>query len=188
MKVPFAKQWQPVTDQLRKIALAAGLTEETKWSKPCFTWQGGNVAIIIPLKESCALSFFKGALLKDPKGILQRVGEHAQAGRWIKFTSTKEVAALKATLGKYLKEAIAIEKSGAKVAMKKASDYAIPAELQARFDAVPRLRVAFDALTPGRRKSWLFYIAGAKQSATRAARVEKSVPKILAGRGFFDRP
>ncbi len=94
MKVPYAKKWQKEADKLRKIALDCDLSEEMKWGKPCFTHQKKNVAIIIPLKETCALSFFKGALLKDPKHILQKVGEHTQSGRWIKFTSLKEITAL----------------------------------------------------------------------------------------------
>jgi uncharacterized protein YdeI (YjbR/CyaY-like superfamily) len=187
MKVPYAKQWQQVTDQLRQIALGCGLDETCKWSKPCFTWQGRNVAIVIPLKESCALSFFKGALLKDPKHILQKVGEHSQAGRWIKFTSPAQIAAARTTLGRYLKEAIALEKSGKKVALKKVAEYAVPAELQARLDAAPKLRAAFDALTPGRRKSWIFHVAAAKQEKTRAARAAKCIPMILNGRGFNER-
>src|SRR5512147_477164 len=187
MKVPFAKQWQPVTEALRKVALAAGLTEESKWSKPCFTWQQKNVAIVIPLKEACAFSFVKGALLKDPKRLLQKVGENSQSARWIKFTSAREVAAAKPALVNLLKQAIAAEKAGKKVEMKKIADYAVPAELQAKLDANPKLRAAFEALTPGRRKSWILHVGGAKQAATRAARVEKIAPQILAGRGFFDR-
>src|ERR1043166_3074830 len=123
MKVPYAKKWQKETDKLRKIALDCDLTEELKWGKPCFTFQKKNVAIVIPLKESCALAFFKGALLKDPKRILQRVGEHTQAGRWIKFTSVRDIASLRSTLTAYFREAIAIEKSGKKVTLKKPSEY-----------------------------------------------------------------
>ena len=184
MKVPFAKKWQKEADQLRKIALGCDLSEETKWGKPCFTYQGKNVAIIIPLKDACALSFFKGALLKDPKHILQKVGEHTQAGRWIKFTAPKEITGLQPTLRNYLQEAIEIEKSGKKVALKKASEYEVPEELQTRLDATPKLRAAFEALTPGRRKSYIFHISGAKQAKTREARAERCVPMILSGRGF----
>lgn len=187
MKVPYASQWQRETQKLRALALACGLKEATKWGKPCFTWQQKNVAIIIPLKESCALSFFKGALLKDPKRILQRVGEHSQAGRWIKFTSPAQVTRLQSTLKSYLLEAIKIEESGKKVALKQVADYAVPAELQARLDATPKLRAAFAALTPGRRKSHIFHVAGAKQTSTRVARVEKCVPMILGGLGFNER-
>src|SRR5579871_739513 len=114
MKVPYAKKWQKETDSLRKIALDCDLTEELKWGKPCFTYQKKNVAIIIPLKDACALSFFKGALLKDPKKILQKIGE-VQAGRWILFTSPKEISALRATLKSYLQEAMKVEESGKKV-------------------------------------------------------------------------
>jgi uncharacterized protein YdeI (YjbR/CyaY-like superfamily) len=188
MKVPYAKKWQKETDKLRKIALDCDLTEELKWGKPCFTFLKKNVAIVIPLKESCAFSFFKGALLKDPKHILEKIGEHTQAGRWIKFTSLKEITTLQSTLGDYLYEAIALEESGRKVELKKPSEFAIPEELQARLDDNAVLRVAFEALTPGRRKSYIFHVASAKQAATRAARAEKCERMILSGRGFNEQP
>ena len=183
MKVPYAKKWQKETDKLRQIALDCDLTEELKWGKPCFTFLKKNVAIVIPLKESCALSFFKGALLKDPKHLLQRIGQ-MQAGRWIKFTSLGEIAAVRSTLKDYLCEAIELEKSGKRVLLKKPSDYPIPEELQRRLDANAVLSSAFAALTPGRRKSYIFHISSAKQAKTRAARAEKCVPMILSGRGF----
>ena len=183
MKVPFAKKWQKEADKLRKIALECDLTEETKWGKPCFTHQEKNVAIVIPLKDACALSFFKGALLNDPKHILQKIGQ-AQAARWIKFTSLKEIKAVQSTLRNYIREAIEVEKSGKKITLKKASEYAVPEELQAKLDAVPELRAAFEALTPGRRKSYIFHVSGAKQAKTRVARAERCVPMILSGRGF----
>ena len=187
MKVPYAKKWHKETDKLRQIALDCDLTEELKWGKPCFTFQKKNVAIVIPLKESCALSFFKGALLKDPKHLLQRIGQ-MQAGRWIKFTSLGEIAAVRSTLKDYLCEAIELEKSGKRVVLKKASDYPIPEELQKRLDEDAVLRSAFAALTPGRRKSYIFHISSAKQAATKAARAEKCVPMILRGRGFNELP
>ena len=188
MKVPYAKKWQKETDKLRKIALDCDLTEELKWGKPCFTFLKKNIAIIIPLKESVAFSFFKGALLKDPKHILQRVGEHTQAGRWIKFTSVKEITTLQSTLSDYLYEAIALEESGKKVPLKKPSDYPVPEELQIRLNHDPILKAAFEALTPGRRKSYIFHISSAKQAATRATRAEKCAPMILSGRGFNEMP
>jgi uncharacterized protein YdeI (YjbR/CyaY-like superfamily) len=184
MKVPYAKKWQKETDKLRKIAIDCDLREELKWGKPCFTFLKKNVAIVIPLKESCALSFFKGALLKDPKHILERIGEHTQAGRWIKFTSLREITAVQSTLRNYLYEAIALEESGKKVALKEPSEYAVPAELQARLDGDAILRAAFEALTPGRRKSYIFHISSAKQAKTRTARAERCAPLILSGRGF----
>src|SRR5262249_9528579 len=186
MKVPYAKKWQKETDMLRQIALDCDLTEELKWGKPCFTFLKKNVAIVIPLKESCAFSFFKGALLKDSKHILQKIGE-AQAGRWIKFTSPKEISALQATLRSYVYEAIQVEESGKKVPLKKASEYVVPEELQVRLNAAPELKAAFEVLTPGRRKSYIFHVSGAKQAKTRAAQAEKCVPMILSGRGFNER-
>ena len=187
MKVPYAQKWQQEIDRLRKIVLGCGLVEELKWSKPCFTYGKKNVAIVIPLKDACALSFFKGALLKDPKHILQKIGEHTQAGRWIKFTSPKEVSVLQPTLRSYIKEAIQVERSGRKVPLRKASEYVVPEELQVRLNAAPELKAAFEALTPGRRKSHIFHVSGAKQAKTRTARAEKCVPMILSGRGFNER-
>ena len=184
MRVPFAKKWQKEADKLRKVVLDCDLSEEMKWSKTCFTYQKKNVAIVIPLKDACALSFFKGALLNDPKHILQKIGEHTQAGRWIKFTSLKEITAMQSILRNYIYEAIKVEESGKKVTFKKASEYAVPEELQATLDAAPELRAAFEALTPGRRKSYIFHISGAKQVKTRAARAERCAPMILSGRGF----
>jgi uncharacterized protein YdeI (YjbR/CyaY-like superfamily) len=187
VKVPYAKKWQKEVDELRKIALACELSEETKWGKPCFTYREKNVAIVIPLKDACAFSFIKGALLKDPKHILQKIGEHTQAGRWIKFTARKEITAVQSILKSYINEAIELQESGKKVTLKKASEYAVPEELQARLDAAPKLRAAFEALTPGRRKSYIFHVSGAKQLKTREARAQKCAPLIMSGRGFNER-
>jgi uncharacterized protein YdeI (YjbR/CyaY-like superfamily) len=187
MRVPYVKKWQKETDRLRQIALDCDLTEELKWGKPCFTFRKKNIAIVIPLKESCAFSFFKGALLKDPMRILQRIGQQ-QAGRWIKFTSLREIAAVRSTLKDYVYEAIEVEESGKRIELKKPADYPIPEELQRRLDDDAVLRSAFARLTPGRRKSHIFYVSSAKQARTRAARAEKCVPMILSGRGFHELP
>ncbi len=187
MRVPYAKKWEKETDRLRRIALDCGLIEARKWGKPCFTFLKRNVAIVIPLKESCALSFFKGALLKDRKRILERIGEHTQAARWRKFTSVREITVLQSTLRDYLREAIALEKSGRRITLKKPSEYAMPGELRSLLDADQALRAAFHALTPGRRKSYMFHVSSAKQSKTRVARAERCVPTILGGRGFNER-
>jgi uncharacterized protein YdeI (YjbR/CyaY-like superfamily) len=188
MQVPYAKKWQKETDELRKIALGCDLTEETKWGKPCFTLSNRNVAMVIPFKESCALAFFKGALLKDPRGVLSKAGEHSQAARWIKFTSTAEIAESQSLLRSYLLEAIKLERAGKKVELRKPSDYAIPDELQTLLDRNASLKASFLALTPGRRKSYIFHIASAKQATTRTARAKKCVPMIQSGRGFNERP
>jgi uncharacterized protein YdeI (YjbR/CyaY-like superfamily) len=188
MQVPYARKWRKETDTLRKIALDCNLTEELKWSKPCFTYLGKNVAIIVPLRDACALSFFKGALLRDPKRILERIGEHVQAGRWIKFASVKEITAVQSTLSDYLYEAMELEESGRKVEVKKPTDYDFPEELQTLLDENAQLKTAFDALTPGRKKSYIFHIANAKQTATKAARAARCAPMILSGRGFNELP
>ena len=145
-----------------------------------FRSQQANVAIIIPLKDACAFSLFKGV----PKHILLKVGEHTQVGRWVKFTSSMEISALRPTLKRYVDEAIQVEKSGRKVPKRKASEYVVPEELQEKLKASPELKAAFEALTPGRRKSYVFHVSGAKQPKTRVARVEKCAPMILSGRGF----
>ena len=188
MRVPYADKWKKETDKLRKIAVDCDLTEALKWGKPCFTFQKKNIAIIIPLKDSCAFSFFKGALLNDPKHILTRIGDHTQAARWIKFTSVREIAPLRSALTEYIYEAIALEKSGKKLELKKPSEYPIPEELQSRLDDNAVLSAAFGALSPGRRKSYIFHVSSAKQAKTRSARVEKCVPMILSGRGFNELP
>lgn len=172
---------------LREIALACGLTEEVKWSKPCFTFHKKNVAIVIPLKESCAFTFFNGALLKDRKRVLANIGEHGREGRWIKFASVGEIRALKSTLRDYLHEGIALAKAGKTVAPRKPVDLPVPEALQNLIDNDGVLRRAFDALTPGRRRSYYFHISGAKQEKTRVTRARKCVPRILKGLGFLER-
>ncbi len=184
MKVPYVEKWRKEIDALRKIALDCDLTEEVKWGKPCFTHHKRNVAIIIPLKDVCTLSFFKGALLKDPKRILKKMGEHTQSGRWARFTSATQVSVLRQTLTQCLKEAIQIEQSGKKVPRRAISDYPVPEELQARLNGSAKLKAAFETLTPGRRKSYIIHISGAKRPETRVARVEKCIPAIQDGRGF----
>jgi len=184
MQVPHANKWQKETDKLRKIATDCDLVEQFKWGKPCFTFQKKNIAIVIPLKESCALSFFKGALLKDPQHILERIGEHTQAGRWIKFTSVKEITAVQSSLKRYLYEAIELEEAGKKVELKKPPEYPIPEELQILLSNNAALKASFESLTPGRRKSYIFHISSAKRSNTRTARAERCIPMIMDGRGF----
>lgn len=180
------KQWSEETALLRRLALDCGLTEELKWGKPCYTFEGGNIAIIQGFKAYCALMFFKGALLKDPKGILQKPGANSQAAHQARFTRASEIVAAESTLKAYLQEAISLEKAGLKVAFKKSPE-PTPAELQAALDRSPALKKAFAALTPGRQRSYILHISSAKQSATRATRAEKCAPGILAGRGFNER-
>lgn len=181
-----AKGWREEMETLRKILLETGLEEELKWGKPCYTFQGNNVAIIQGFKGFCALLFTKGALLKDSKGILQKPGENTQSGRRIPFTSIETVNKSKGAIKAYVKEAIAVEKSGEKVSFKKTAEYAMPDEFKQQLKSHPDLRKAFDALTPGRQRAYLLHFSSAKQSATRMSRVEKCMPSILKGKGLND--
>jgi uncharacterized protein YdeI (YjbR/CyaY-like superfamily) len=183
-----AEPWRAELEQLRRIVLECGLAEEIKWGSPCFTVDGGNVAILAPMKDSCALSFFKGVLLKDPDGVLEAPGDNSRSGRLIRFTDVDGILAMEDTLKAYLTEAAELERAGAKVDFAKdRDDIPVPEELQARLDDDPEFRAAFEALTPGRRRGWIIHVGGAKQSSTRASRVEKAAPRILAGKGMHDR-
>jgi uncharacterized protein YdeI (YjbR/CyaY-like superfamily) len=181
-----AERWQPEIEKLREIILDCGLTEELKWKIPCYTLRGKNIVGIHGLKESCALAFFKGALLSDPKGILAKAGENSQVGRWIKFTHVGQIAQLEPVLKTYIGEAMEVENAGLKVRLKTIEEHKVPTELQARFDKQPALKKAFRALTPGRQRGYLLYFAAAKQSATRVSRIEKYIPRILEGKGMTD--
>lgn len=179
--------WKDELRALRRIALESGLDEESKWGVPCYTTGGGNVAIVAAFKEYCAVSFFKGALLADPEGILIAPTENSQADRQIRYTSLSEIERTESVLKAYLAEAAALERSGARVEFKKVSEFAVPEEFQTILDSDPALAKAFESLTPGRRKGYLLHFAGAKQSKTRQARIEKCVPRIMAGKGIDER-
>lgn len=181
-----ARKWRKEFEKLRAIVLGCGLTEDFKWMHPCYTIEGKNIVVIHGFKEYCALLFFKGALLKDPKGILVRQTENVQSGRQVRFTDVREIVKLEPTLREYVFEAVEVERAGLKVQLKKTTDYKIPEEFKTRLKANPALKAAFDGLTPGRQRAYLFYFSQAKQSKTRAARVEKYLPQILDGKGMND--
>lgn len=181
-----AKKWQQEMEKLRMIILECGLTEELKWGKPCYTFRESNVVIIQGFKEFCALLFCKGALLKDPHGILQKPGESTQAARRIPFANVREIVKMKPILKAYLHEAVEVEKTGLKVDFKKNPE-PVPEEFQNKLDEIPALKAAFGALTPGRQRAYILYFSGAKQSKTRASRVEKWTRQILHGKGLDDR-
>ena len=182
-----AKKWQEELAKLRAIVLDCQLTEELKWGKPCYTFQKSNIVIISGFKEYCALNFFKGALLKDPNGILVKPGEHTQAGRQIRFTNVREIVEMEPILKAYIYEAIEVEKARLKVNYKKTSEFIIPEEFQNKLDEIPALKTAFDALTPGRQRAYILYFSAPKQSKTRVSRVEKCMQHILNGKGLNDR-
>lgn len=181
-----AKKWQQEIEQLRTIVLDCHLTEELKWGCPCYTFQGSNIVLIHVFKDYCALLFFKGALLKDPKGILIQQTENVQVPRQIRFTSPQQIVKLEPVLKKYIYEAVEVEEKGLKVELKKTSEYNVPEEFQLALDQDPKLKKAFEALTPGRQRGYLFYFSQAKQSKTRVARIEKFIPHIMDGKGFDD--
>ena len=181
-----AKKWQDEITKLRTIILDCGLTEELKWGTPCYTVQESNIVLIHTFKEYCALLFFKGALLKDADGILIQQTKNVQAARQIRFTNVREIVQMEPILKAYIREAIEVEKAGLKVKLKKTSDFPVPEEFQKKLDAIPALKTAFDGLTPGRQRGYLFYFSGAKQSKTRESRVKKCMPQILKGKGLDD--
>ena len=181
-----AKKWQKEMEKLRRMSLGCGLTEELKWGKPCYTFQNSNIVLIHGFKEYCALLFFKGALLKDAKGILVQQTKNVQAARQIRFTNVREIDKIEPILKAYIKEAIEVEKAGLKVDYKKTADFAIPEEFQNKLDEIPALKTAFDALTPGRQRGYILYFSAPKQSKTRESRIEKCMQQILNGKGLND--
>ncbi|WP_164670153.1 YdeI/OmpD-associated family protein [Virgibacillus doumboii] len=181
-----AQKWQEEFKKLRMIILDCGLTEELKWKLPCYMFQKRNIVIIQGFKEYFALMFFKGALLKDPNGILTKPGGNSQAQRQIRFTNVREVVEMEPILKAYINEAIEVEKAGLEVNFKKTAEYTIPEELQNKFDETPDLKTAFETLTPGRQRAYILYFSKAKKSETRESRVEKYMQQILDGKGLND--
>ena len=177
------ENWQEELEALRMIILDCGLTEELKWGVPCYSFQNTNIVIIGGLKDCCVLSFFKGNLLNDAEGILQKPGENTQTVRLIRFTSVKEIVRMERVLKAYIYEAIEVEEAGLKVKLKKNPE-PIPEEFQKKLDKKPALKAAFEALTPGRQRAYILYFSAPKQSKTREARVEKYIKQILDGKGF----
>jgi len=179
-------KWREEMEELRAILLDCPLSEELKWGKPCYTFQDSNVVIIQGFKEYCALLFGKGALLKDPKGILIQQTENVQAARQLRFTDVRKITKMAPIIKAYVKEAIEVQKAGLEVQYKKTSEFKVPEELQNRFDEDLAFKKAFAALTPGRQRGYLLNFSAAKQSKTRESRIEKWMPQILKGKGLQD--
>jgi len=186
MDMAYRERWNAEIAAMRRVLAGLGMTEERKWGKPTYTMDGKNIVILQDFKEYFALGFFQGALLKDPKKLLVQLGQ-VQAGRVMKFTSAKEITAKASTIKAYVRDAIAVEKAGLRVKPKSTSDFPVPEELTERFRKDPRFKRAFEALTPGRQRGYLYHFAAAKRSETRAARIEKAMPAIFEGRGFLER-
>jgi uncharacterized protein YdeI (YjbR/CyaY-like superfamily) len=181
-----AEKWRKEIEKLRTLVLGCGLAEELKWGCPCYTLDHNNIVLIHVFKEYCALLFFKGALLKDPKGILIQQTKNVQAARQVRFTRVQDIVKSQSTLKAYIQAAIEVEKSGKKVPLKKVSEFAIPAEFRKELEQNQALQRAFEALTPGRQRAYLLFFSAPKQSKTREARIEKSVDRILDGMGLND--
>ena len=179
-------KWQREFKKLRTIALDCKLSEELKWGQPCFAHQNRNIVLIHGFKEYCAYLFFKGALMKDPNGILIQQTENVQAARQIRFTNVREIASMNAVLKTYILNAIEVEESGLKVSLKKTIDFDVPEEFRRKLDEIPALKTAFDELTPGRQKAYLLHFSSPKQSKTKESRIEKCLPQILKGVGLND--
>lgn len=178
--------WKAEYAKLRSILLSCPVEEALKWGVPAYLHGEKNIALVHGFKDYCAVLFPKGVLLKDPKGVLIQQTPNVQSARQVRFTSVAQIVKLAPTLKAFVKQAIALEQAGAKVKLKKVEEYDVPAELQERLDDDAALNDAFEALTPGRQRGYLYFIGQAKQSKTRAARVEKSIPRIMAGKGFDD--
>jgi uncharacterized protein YdeI (YjbR/CyaY-like superfamily) len=183
----FSKEpWQKEVKKLRAIVLDCELTEELKWGCPCYMDGKSNIVLIHVFKEYCALLFFKGALLKDPNGILIQQTDNVQAARQMRFTNVKEIVTLERSIKRYIYEAIEVERAGLKVTLKKTKEFAMPAEFKKKLDKSAALKKAFIALTPGRQRGYLLFFSTAKQAATRESRIEKSIPDIMKGKGLND--
>jgi len=186
MEMAYRERWETEIAEMRRVLAGLKMKEERKWGKPTYTVDGKNIVILSGFKAYFGLGFFQGALLKDSKKLLVQLGQ-VQAGRVMKFTSVKDIKAKAATIKAYVREAIAVERAGLRIEPRKTADFPVPDELTASFRKDPRFKRAFDALTPGRQRSYLYHFAAAKQSATRTARIEKAKPAIFAGRGFLER-
>jgi uncharacterized protein YdeI (YjbR/CyaY-like superfamily) len=182
-----AENWREERRALRDLLLDAALDEGVKWGKLCYMLGGKNVAMIYGLKDACAIGFFKGALMKDPNGILEKPGENSQAMRWAKVTSITAIKEKSATLKNYIEEAVTLEKSGAQIDFKEKGNLVLAEELQEKLASDAAFKAAFEKLTPGRQRGYNLHFSGAKQAKTRLARIEKYTPKILAGKGLQDR-
>ena len=179
-------KWHEEYSELRSLVLNCGLTEVLKWGCPCYTTEKSNIVLIHGFKNYCALLFMQGALLKDEKSILVQQTENVQSARQIRFTDIQEILSNKSIIKAYIIEALAIDKAGLKVELKKTTEYKIPIEFQNVMDDMSELKIAFGALTPGKQRGYLLYFSSAKQAKTRETRIEKHIEQILKGKGLDD--
>ena len=178
--------WREELQELRRIVLDSGLTEELKWGVPCYTFLGNNVAVVAAFRDYCAISFFKGALLKDAEKLLEKPGENTQAARLMRFTDVRDIVEMEPAIDAYIREAVEVERAGLRVEFTERSELVYPEEFQQKLNENPALKAAFERLTPGRQRTYVLYFSSARQSKTRASRVEKCVLQILDGKGLKD--
>ncbi len=179
-----ADHWSAEMACLRRILLDCLLIETYKWRIPIYMVGTKNVLGITPLKEHCALNFFKGALLQDEEHLLIKPGEHTQLGRWMKFDSLADIQSKEDLIKAYVIEAIEVEKLGIK--MEISTEIPHPEELKAIFTEKPALEAAFEKLTPGRQRAYLRFFTDGKQAETRTSRIVKNEKYIMKGVGLHD--
>lgn len=181
------ENWQDERRKLRDILLDSGLEERVKWGKLCYAWDDSNVAIIYGMKNSCAVGFFKGSLLEDEDGVLVQPGKHSQAMRRLHFESLTEIKDSEEMIRRFIQRAIQVEKDGLEVEFTEKDNLDYPDELLDALDDDTELTEAFKELTPGRQRGWVLHFSDAKQSETRARRIDKARSKIIAGKGWNER-
>jgi uncharacterized protein YdeI (YjbR/CyaY-like superfamily) len=138
--------WRAELEAVRPVLLRAGLDEELKWYKPCYSYRGANVVIFQPFSELCALLFFKGALLQDPDGALRAQGENTRSALRLEFRCVADVTAAKRTIVALVQDAIRVEDAGLSVPKRAATDDGpYPEELEMLLDADAPLRGAYRA-------------------------------------------
>ena len=179
-------KWKVELTILRNIMLDCQLIETLKWGQPCYMFNKTNVVILANFKESCAVSFLKGALLSDTENLLVKPGENSQSGRFLRFKSVDEIIEKEAIIKAYVFEAIEVEKAGLKVAPRDPEAEPLIAELTQRFKENPTLKTAFEALTPGRQRAYNLFFNAAKQSATRLSRIDSYTERIMNRKGIND--
>ena len=178
-------KWVPELEVLRKIMLETELTEDLKWGVPCYTLKGKNILMMYAFKEQCSVSFMKGALIKDPKNLLEQASENTQSTRVLRIKSLNDIANYKEDINSFITQALTLEKEGKKVIVEKKSE-PIPEELEEKLNQDQVFKSAFLALTPGRQRAYVLHFAQPKQSSTRKSRIEKCSANILSGIGLHD--
>lgn len=178
--------WQDEFNALRHIFLKSTLNEELKWGCPCYTFDKKNIALIHGFKEYCAILFHKGALLKDKSKLLIQQTVNVQSARQMRFANLNEIETQEKKIIAYIKEALAVEKSGLKIELKNTEEYSMPSEFKSAMKEIPALKKKFESLTPGRQRAYLLFFSSAKQSQTRKNRIDKQIPNILSGKGLND--